>query len=114
MQGLVLMPLVDHAQAGSGRELGPVGGPGQPLEVVAQELVAGGAAVHERVGDDGGGVADRVADRLLGLLEDEHVGVVVADEELQVEGDGHLATQDGGQLFDALLVLLLVFSLREG
>lgn len=52
-QCLVLVTLVDDAEAGSRRELGPVGGPCEPLEVVSQELVARRATVHERVGDDG-------------------------------------------------------------
>ena len=50
---------VYEAQTSSGSELGPVGGFLQPLQVLSQQSVRGGAKVHETVGDDGGIVADR-------------------------------------------------------
>lgn len=46
-----------HVLACCGRELGPVGGLLQPLQVLAQERVHSGAAVHQGVCKHGGGVA---------------------------------------------------------
>ena len=42
----------------------------------------GRSAVHEAVGDDRAGVADGHADGVLRLLQDQMVGLVVADQEL--------------------------------
>ncbi len=55
------MALVNHAETRGGRELGPVGGSRQPVQVVAQKLVTGRSAVHQRVADHCCSVADRVA-----------------------------------------------------
>ena len=43
----------------------------------------GRSAVHEAVGDDRPGVADGHADGVLRLLQDQRVGLVVADQELE-------------------------------
>jgi len=43
----------------------------------------------------------------LGVLENEEVCLVVSDEELQVEVDGHVPTEDGEQLGESLLDNLL-------
>jgi hypothetical protein len=61
----------------------PVSGPAEPLQVVEEERVVRRSAVHEAVGDDGAGVADRHADGVLRLLQDQQVGLVVADQELE-------------------------------
>ena len=45
----------------------------------------GSAAVHEAVGNDCARVADGHSDSVLGLLEDQQVGLVVADQELKRE-----------------------------
>src|SRR5262249_1265695 len=85
-----------------------------PLQVVPQKLVAGGTAVHEGVGDEGGRVAHGDADGLLGLLENEHVGVVAANQELEVLLDGDLSAEDAAELLDALLMDFLFGALRRG
>ena len=102
---LLLVALVYDAETGGGRELGPVGGTRQPVEVVAQELIARRAAVHERVADDGGRVTNGVAHGVLDRLEHEHVRVVVLDEELHLHADGDLAVEDGEQALDVGLDL---------
>ena len=63
----------------------PVSSPAQPLQVVKKEGVMGSAAVHEAVGNDCARVADGHSDSVLGLLEDQQVGLVVADQELKRE-----------------------------
>ena len=70
----------------------------QNVALLPEELVMGGAGVHETVGDDGGGVTDGHPHRVLGLLQDQRVRVVVADEELEVEIDGLLSVEDADQL----------------
>lgn len=58
---LLLLPLtllqlspVDDSQPSCSAELGPVCCPAEPLQVVPQECVDGGAGVHQGVGQDGG------------------------------------------------------------
>mmetsp|Transcript_62041 Transcript_62041/g.147836 ORF Transcript_62041/g.147836 Transcript_62041/m.147836 type:complete len:428 (+) Transcript_62041:1394-2677(+) len=89
-------PLVHHADARGGRELGPVCRPLQPVHVLRHKRVHRGAAVHDRVGEDGRLVGHRVArlDRRLDVVEEEHVGLVVAVQELEVDPDRRLARQD--------------------
>ncbi len=43
----------------------------------------GSAAVHEPVGDDSASVANRDTDGVLRLLQDQQVGLVVADQKLK-------------------------------
>ena len=82
--------------------------PGEPVEVIPQELVVGRARVHQpwgrgeegshghaghgdddddellaTVGDDGGGVADGDAHRVLGLLQDQGIRLVVPGERVK-------------------------------
>ena len=66
LERLLDVALVDHAERRRRRELGPVGRARQPLEVVAEEGVGGGARGHQRVGEDDARVVHRVAllDRL--------------------------------------------------
>ena len=52
---------VDGAEASGGAELGPVGGPGEPVQVLAQEGVDGRPAVHDGVGKDDSRMAYAVA-----------------------------------------------------
>lgn len=43
----------------------------------------GGATVHEAVGNDSPGVADGHPDGVFRLLQDQQVGLVIADQELK-------------------------------
>ena len=87
---------MDDAERGHGRELGPVAGAAEPVEVLAQEDVDGGAGVHDGVGKHHGRVQRRhLALRGgLGGAEDGQVGFVVAEEELEVQARSHLARED--------------------
>lgn len=87
---LSLVTSMNHSQWCGGRQLGPISRTGQPVKVVSQELIAGGAAVHERIRDNGGSVADGHPHGLLGGSQDLQVSVIAADEELQLEVDGDL------------------------
>lgn len=53
--------LVDDSEGGGGRELGPVGRAGQPVEVLAEEEVRGRSCVGEGVHERHGRVVDGVA-----------------------------------------------------
>lgn len=105
-QRILLVSAVNHAQRSGCRQLRPVRRSRQPLQVVAQELIAGRAAVHERIRDDGRRVADRHANGLLGGAQYLQVGMVAADQELQLNVDADLAGQNIDQLLDVLLVRL--------
>ena len=58
---LLVVALLDDTQAGRSGELGPVGGTSEPLEVVAQEEVVGGAGLGEPVANDDRGIDHRAA-----------------------------------------------------
>ncbi len=107
------MSLVDHAKRSSGGETGPVVGTTQPVQVVAEKQIRSRAAVHEPVGNDGRGVADRHAHLFLGVLQNVQVCVVAPDEELEVKGDGNVAAEDGRELLEFRLRCLLQFILKE-
>jgi hypothetical protein len=77
-----------------------------------EELVGGGAAVHEGVGNHGGSVADGHAHSVLGRLQNQHVRVVGADEELQVQLDCHRPREDSRQLLETTLTLLFFAGLK--
>jgi hypothetical protein len=61
----------------------PVGSPAEPLQVVEQEWVVGRSAMHVAVGDDSAGVADRNANSVFRLLQDQQVGLIVANQKLE-------------------------------
>jgi len=52
---------VNDSKAGRCRELGPVGGLAQPVNVEAKEVVDSGTRVHQRIGKEGRRMEDRVA-----------------------------------------------------
>jgi hypothetical protein len=52
---------VDNTETGDGSKLGPVDRTAQPLAVGAQQGIAGGARVHDGVGEHDGAVAHGVA-----------------------------------------------------
>ena len=56
-----IVTFVNDAEGRGGREFGPVGGSGKPLEIVAKESVRGRAGMHERIGHDSRSVTNRVA-----------------------------------------------------
>jgi len=78
-----------------------------------EELIGGGAAVHEGVGDHGRRVANGHAHCVLGRLQDQHVRVVGADEELKVQLDRHRPREDSRQLLKTTLTLLFLSSLKK-
>mmetsp|Transcript_25128 Transcript_25128/g.82420 ORF Transcript_25128/g.82420 Transcript_25128/m.82420 type:complete len:251 (-) Transcript_25128:519-1271(-) len=94
---------MNHAKASRRAKLGPVGGAREPVEVLAKECVHRRARVHERVCENGGRVAHRIArlDRSLDILQDLHVTLVAAEEKLEVQLDGKVAAQDAAQLVAA-------------
>mmetsp|Transcript_5894 Transcript_5894/g.16829 ORF Transcript_5894/g.16829 Transcript_5894/m.16829 type:complete len:305 (+) Transcript_5894:1588-2502(+) len=69
---------VDDSQPGGGRELGPVGGASQPLKILPQECVHGGALVHHRIGEDDGAVTHRMPclNRVLHVFENLQVRMI--------------------------------------
>mmetsp|Transcript_23378 Transcript_23378/g.59720 ORF Transcript_23378/g.59720 Transcript_23378/m.59720 type:complete len:277 (+) Transcript_23378:1516-2346(+) len=84
---LLDVALVNDAQGRRRGELGPVGSLGKPLEVLAQEYVAGGATLHQAVGNHCAVVGDGVLRiyRILDDLQHEQVRPVIAVEEFKVE-----------------------------
>jgi hypothetical protein len=52
---------VDETERGGSGELGPIRGSSQPVEVLAEEPVRGGAAMGKGVGEGDGGVVNGVA-----------------------------------------------------
>mmetsp|Transcript_37030 Transcript_37030/g.117870 ORF Transcript_37030/g.117870 Transcript_37030/m.117870 type:complete len:323 (-) Transcript_37030:466-1434(-) len=88
--GLLDVALVDHTQGGCSAELCPVCRLCEPLEVLSEEDVARGAALHQAVAHNRAVVQDRVlgVDGVLDDLEEQEVRAVVPVEELQVEVDG--------------------------
>ena len=104
---------MDDAEARGGAELGPVGGGAKPLEVGAQELVARGARVHERVGHDGRGVrhAHASVERVLHVLEQQQVRRLVEVEVVERDADGPRAAEDGHHL---VVLLRELRALRRG
>ena len=63
--------IVDHTQTGGGCELGPVGGPFQPVQVLPEEYIAGGPVVHKTIGYHCGIMSDGVPTRILEEEEEE-------------------------------------------
>jgi len=61
----------------------PVGSSAEPLKVVEQEGVMGRSAMHVAVGNYRACVADGDADSVFRLLQDQQIGLIVADQELE-------------------------------
>mmetsp|Transcript_35303 Transcript_35303/g.76632 ORF Transcript_35303/g.76632 Transcript_35303/m.76632 type:complete len:781 (-) Transcript_35303:813-3155(-) len=101
---------VNHSQAGRGTELGPVGRPGEPVQVLPQESVHGRAHVHQRIRQDDGAVADAVPRLHAGLevLQDGRVRAVVTVQELKVQLDGGVPFEDRQELLRLRLPLGLL------
>merc|ERR1719318_879915 len=76
---------INDPQGGGGRQLGPVGGPAQPVQVIPEELVVCCSTVHQTIGNNRGCVTDGHTDSILGLLQDQGVCVVIPDQELEVQ-----------------------------
>ena len=81
--------------------------------MIPEELVWRGPTVHQSVGYDRGRVAHRDSDRVFRLLQDEHVALVVADQELQVQFDAQIAAEDRHQTIQTILLHLVHFALFE-
>ena len=105
---LVELPAVNHAHPRRRREPRPVRRPAEPVEVLPEESIHGGARVHQRVAEHGRGVAHGVPGLHRGthLLEQQEVGGVVRVQKLEVEVDGELAGEHRAEQRDGLLLLL--------
>mmetsp|Transcript_6883 Transcript_6883/g.15691 ORF Transcript_6883/g.15691 Transcript_6883/m.15691 type:complete len:647 (+) Transcript_6883:1059-2999(+) len=105
---LLDVALVDDAEGGCCTEFSPVGGLGEPVQVLSQEDIAGGAALHEAMRDD----CAIVGHRILGVdggfdgLEEKEIRAVVAVEELEVKIDRSPTTENLSKLLEVLLVLI--------
>lgn len=89
---------MNHSQSRNGIELVPIGRLGDPVQVVTQEIVASSSNMHQSVRNDGCIVSSSCANRFFDLFQDEHVRVIVLDEELHVMFDRLLATQNTTQI----------------
>lgn len=69
--------------------------------------------MHKSVGNHGGCVADAHTNRFFGLLQNEQIRVVGANQELQMELDGNFSREDAVQFLDSALVLLVLVALNK-
>mmetsp|Transcript_36580 Transcript_36580/g.75032 ORF Transcript_36580/g.75032 Transcript_36580/m.75032 type:complete len:217 (-) Transcript_36580:1008-1658(-) len=116
VEGGVDAALVHHAHTCRRGELGPVRRPLQPLEVLGDESVNRRSAVHHCVSKHRRLVRHTVThlQRPLDVVQDQHVRLVVAIQELQIDPDRRLTAQNLAQFLHARSqLLLLVCRLRR-
>ena len=83
------------------------------IGMVPEELIWCGSAVHQSVSNHRSRVTDWNADGVFRLLQDQHVTLVVADQELQVEFDAQVSAKNCNQTVQPAFLQLIGFILRE-
>jgi len=99
LHGFLFVAHVNHAETCRGRETVPVGGLTGPLQVVSEEGVVSSVRVHDSILPNCGGMEHRRAsptgsDGVFGVVDQDHVSVVVLFKELQIQSGDNLAVQN--------------------
>lgn len=96
---------MNKTQRRHGIEFVPIGRFRNPVQIVAQKIIASRTGMHQTIGNNSSVVSGSSTDGILNLLQNQHVRVIVLDQKLHVMLDGFLATKDSTQMLRSLFNL---------